>query len=191
MSLQILLSHMAMNLEALIAFLFDQGSRWVNAQRDGYRPQGRSLSVAESTVMAPFFAEEARAIARIVNVPLIANPDFYASLTSKGITTLLDFTQMSAITLNDTILIVQTYPLPTSELLPLLFHELVHVVQYELLGVPDFIRRYVDGWARNGFTYDSIPLERDAYELGELYTSNPAAPFSVHEEVRKRLALSA
>ncbi len=94
---------------------------------------------------------------------------------------------MAGITLGDTILIARADAVPTSEWLPLLFHELVHVVQYELLDFPEFIRRYVGGWVRNGFLYAAIPLEQHAYELETMFRSNPGEPFSVHDEVRKRL----
>jgi hypothetical protein len=30
---------------------------------------------------------------------------------------------------------------------------LVHVVQYDLLGVDEFMDQYVTGWAQNGFDY--------------------------------------
>lgn len=46
----------------------------------------------------------------------------------------------------------------------LLFHELVHVVQFRLLGVDEFARRYVRGFLQ-ARAYDRIPLERCAYNL--------------------------
>ena len=68
----------------------------------------------------------------------------------------------------------------------LLFHELVHVVQYRLLGgVGPFASEYVHGFLATG-SYDDIPLERCAYELGSRYELG-GAPFSVAEEVARRL----
>jgi len=46
----------------------------------------------------------------------------------------------------------------------LLFHELVHVVQYEKLGLEGFAAKYVRGFL-NGGSYEGIPLEMNAYEL--------------------------
>jgi hypothetical protein len=71
---------------------------------------------------------------------------------------------MAAITLGDTVVLNRRFveePAPVE----LLFHELVHVVQYEVLGVEAFTRRYVGGWASGGFSYANIPLERMAYRL--------------------------
>jgi hypothetical protein len=45
-----------------------------------------------------------------------------------------------------------------------LFHELVHVVQYRLLGVSRFARMYVRGFLESG-SYANIPLEQHAYQL--------------------------
>jgi hypothetical protein len=48
----------------------------------------------------------------------------------------------------------------------ILFHELVHAVQYRVLGLRQFARLYVTGFL-NGGGYEGIPLERQAYELEE------------------------
>ena len=48
-----------------------------------------------------------------------------------------------------------------------LFHEIVHVVQYRLLGVYQFAARYMHGYLRGG--YDAIDLERCAYSLDARY----------------------
>jgi len=48
--------------------------------------------------------------------------------------------------------------------LPLLFHEMVHVVQYRLLGVKAFAWLYVRGFLAGG-GYNAIPLDRCALEM--------------------------
>lgn len=45
-----------------------------------------------------------------------------------------------------------------SGLLMQVFHELVHVIQYEKLGLVQFANKYVRGFL-NGGSYDGIPLE--------------------------------
>ncbi|MFN2570846.1 MAG: hypothetical protein ABR537_04420 [Gemmatimonadales bacterium] len=94
---------------------------------------------------------------------------------------------MAAITFVDTIVVSERGPLPASEELPLLFHELVHVVQYDVLGLDEFVRRYVRGWVENGFQYSRIPLERSAYELDGRFRAG-APGFSVRAEVGRQLA---
>jgi hypothetical protein len=49
------------------------------------------------------------------------------------------------------------------------FHELVHVVQRNLLGAKRFISRYINELQRYG--YESAPLEKMAYFLDEYYNS--------------------
>src|SRR6266576_6182962 len=77
----------------------------------------------------------------------------------------------------------------------LLFHEFVHVLQYRLLGVQEFARRYVDGWlAGKGFLdrpdlrYVSIPLERQAYDLQARFAAAPDSAFSVEAALQQETA---
>ena len=63
----------------------------------------------------------------------------------------------------------------------LLFHELVHSVQYRLLGVPRFSMLYVRGFLRTR-SYEAIPLERNARELEGRFSAG-RAPFDVESEV--------
>lgn len=67
---------------------------------------------------------------------------------------------------------------------PLLFHELVHAVQYKLLGLQEFAGRYVRGFLTGG-SYVEIPLEKQAYELEARFSADPKAPFSVEDAVKK------
>ena len=157
----------------MLAFLETQGAKWISKLRLHYRPAGRALTAAEVGALAPFFEASVLDSVRIAKVPSIP----------------LDFTQMSAITFVDTILVSSRYPVLPGEELPLLFHELVHVVQYAGLGLEEFVRRYVRGWASQGFQYSRIPLEVWAYELGARFRSG-APPFSVAAEVREQLARS-
>lgn len=57
-----------------------------------------------------------------------------------------------------------------------------------ILGVDKLVDRYIDGWAGNGYDYDSIPLERDAYELQRKFESSPQSQLSVESEVELKLA---
>ena len=67
--------------------------------------------------------------------------------------------------------------------LPLLFHELTHVVQYRLLGLDRFAALYVHGFLAGG-GYDGIPLEQCAYALERRFISDKE-PFAVEDEVRR------
>lgn len=178
-----------MDVQTLLEFLIREGAAWVQAQSNLHRPNGRVLTAQEKQNFSGFFEPETLDATRMRKVPVIENPEFYGQLAQLGVQVPLDFSQMAGITFADTILIsVARTPLG-APLDSLIFHELVHVVQYEVLGVPEFVLRYVQGWAQNGFRYDGIPLERDAYELQGRYDSQPQRAFSVRAEVHRRLGL--
>jgi hypothetical protein len=179
-----------MDPESLLSFFIDHGSLWVKSQRDRYRPVAHALSEEERLALSGFFAPEILGRARITIVPVIENPRFYWDLERVGVPAPIDFREMTGITFDGTIVVSQAqFPLP-SHWTSLVFHEMVHVVQYQLLGVDEFVGQYVRGWAQNGFDYYSIPLERDAYELQACFDAAPGEVFSVAEEVASRLRKS-
>ncbi len=108
----------------------------------------------------------------------VANPDFYPMLKSLGFNNLPDQSKMAAITFSDVVVSHDSF---TDGLL---FHELVHVEQYQQLGIPRFSNLYVHGFL-NGGSYSAIPLEVNAYALGDRFEKDPARSFAVSDEVRK------
>jgi hypothetical protein len=94
----------------------------------------------------------------------------------------------AGITYGDTILIDPGAPRSGHPWRRLLFHELVHVVQYEVLGLDGFVNRYLRGWAAAGYHYRAIGLEEDAYAIEAMFTAEPGRPFPVRDEVERRLA---
>ena len=176
-----------MDVSALLRLFLDEGPRWVESVRSAHRSLGRSLSTSERSQLEPFFGGRTIHEARVVPVPAIPNPPFYASVPPHAWSSLLDFSQMAGTTFRDTILIStsRTSPEPGR----LLFHEMVHVTQFDVLGVKDFVHHYVVGWAANGFRYDAIPLEVQAYALEDRFASNSGTPFSVHREVVREFAV--
>jgi hypothetical protein len=68
----------------------------------------------------------------------------------------------------------------------LLFHELVHTVQYRLVGVPAFARQYVKGFLATK-SYRDIPLERCAFAL-QFRFETQTEPFHAESEIAKWLA---
>ena len=61
----------------------------------------------------------------------------------------------------------------------------MHVVQYRALGLERFARLYVEGFLRGG-SYEAIPLEQQAYALGERFEDERERRFSVEADVRER-----
>jgi hypothetical protein len=85
---------------------------------------------------------------------------------------------MAGITFQDVVVHVETLTAA------LLFHELVHAVQYKHLGLRGFAERYVHGFLTGG-SYEEIPLEKQAYGLEDLFARNPSTTFCVEDDVRE------
>ena len=96
--------------------------------------------------------------------------------------------RFAGITLDDTVVLSPRAPAMGPAWSRLLFHELVHVVQFSLLGLDDFASRYLGDWARHGFRYTRIPLESHVRALEERYAASPTTRFSVEAEVRTWMA---
>jgi len=173
-----------MDPHAMLPWLIEEGTRWVQSERDAHRPHARPLGDREVDALEPFFGPTILNLASIRFVGRIHNPPFYPMLVQNEIP-VIDFAQGRGITFIDTIVISQDHmpsgPVPLS----LVFHELVHVVQYDLVGVDEFVSRYVGGWFAHGQEYSLIPIERQAYELQARYEANPVIGFPVGAHVRR------
>jgi len=110
-------------------------------------------------------------------------PGFYTLARMMGIRNVPSFSDMAGITFQD--VVVHVEPLSVQ----LLFHELVHAVQYKHLGLDGFASRYVRGFLSGG-SYEEIPLEKQAYELEGRFAANSAAAFSVEDDVKQRIQLN-
>jgi hypothetical protein len=172
--------------DQMLDYFVVEGEQWIQEQRTLHYPTAKSLQPDQRTALDPFFSKAVLDCARFAVVDQIPNPGFYKNLQAMGQPIPLDFGQMHGITFIDTVLLsrrFQPYWSPS-----LYFHELVHVVQYSILGTAKFMQRYIRGWAENGFQYGSIPLETDAYEFQSRYEMNPLRPFPVLQAVAERLA---
>jgi hypothetical protein len=63
------------------------------------------------------------------------------------------------------------------------FHELIHVIQWRILGPEQFLRLYSDGLERIG--YRDSPLEKMAYDAEAAFTANEI--FNAEEIVARKL----
>lgn len=172
-----------MDPRSLLPWLIQEGAQWVQAQRDAHRPHARPLGDREVDTLERFFGPIILNLASIRFVQRIHNPPFYPLLVQSGLS-VIDFAQGGGITFIDTIVISQECMPPGPVPLSLVFHELVHVVQYDLVGVDEFVRRYVRGWFAHGQEYTLIPIERQAYELQARYEASPLTGFSVGTHIQ-------
>lgn len=175
----------ALGPEDLVGFLCEEGIRWVKAQREAHRPDARPLLEGEKARLRGFFAETSLDTVRIKTSPAIEAPEFLFLLRERRGVDPIDFRFMVGITFVDTVVIRRSMAPSGPKWISLLFHEMVHVVQCETLGIERFVEEYVKGWAAKGFDYYSIPMERQAYDLQARYEAGRDCVFSVNEEVRR------
>lgn len=153
-----------------IATLNSYVAEYIQTQRSTYRPRARPVTQEEIQVLNAFFPVSAIDQTRVcvLDVERVKNPAFYPALAARGFNELPDFSAMSAITFCDIIVSHGQMTKPT------LFHEFVHVLQYERLGIQEFARLYVDGFLKGG-SYEKIPLEQIAYELEHRFSDTRSA----------------
>lgn len=161
------------------------GPAWLNYRRGEYWPGGRELDDTERGALEGFFEEDLLGVVRVAQVGCIVAPWVFRAARRLGLGNPGWLEMPTGLALNDLIVVRQVGDrLPE---LSLLFHEMVHVVQYRLMGVRGFMREYTRGWAAAGFEYREIPLEIDAYELQARFAERPGERFDVKVEVRGRV----
>ena len=144
------------------------------------------LPTAAIERLAPWFYPGTLESIRVRQLEQIENPEFYEMFEQAGQPIPLDFRAMEGMTFIDTIVIAGSR-MVSRDWTSLLFHECVHAVQYQVLGLNRFIERYVHGWAQNDFDYFSIPLERQASDLQRVFEMDKQQSFSVEIAVERSL----
>ncbi|MGC2467099.1 MAG: hypothetical protein WA517_18040 [Candidatus Acidiferrum sp.] len=167
--------------EVQVEWVKRQVAEYISAQRQTYRGRAMTLDKSQTEAMRPFFPASALDSARVLVLSSVrvGNPPFYAELVHIGFepAILPDFADMAAITFVDTVVSHEPF---TDRLL---FHELVHVVQYQKLGLEGFAVKYLSGFLGGG-SYEAVPLEVNAYELDARFAAAPTMAFSVADEVQ-------
>jgi hypothetical protein len=123
---------------------------YIVAERDRLAAHGTSLGAANRLALLPYFKPELLDSVRVVIGCEIREPDFAVRFRTAGLP-FPEFGLADAVTL-DTV-IVANEPLSRSTL----FHELLHVVQWQVLGIARFGWRYLLEYI--AYAYDSMPLE--------------------------------
>ena len=162
--------------------LVKEGLQWLYAQRESFLPSAVPLDGAEKSSLSPFFPAEVLDRVRIVDCMQtggkIPFPPFYEKLRAGGDRVLPDAAHMTAVAFLDVIVFNRQ---PT---LRVMFHNLVHVTQFVLLGAERVVRSYLHTINESGL-WMVVPFEEQAYQLDARYTRDSADVFSVEEEVRK------
>jgi hypothetical protein len=167
-------------LQPLVAPVSRITLNWIVAERRKHLPNSRPLTTTECSDLASHFSSQCLTSARLACVDEIPTPRFVRRLIDrfeflqKRIQ--FDFSSASGMTLGECILVADSDPS-----VELLFHELVHVEQYRILGMKKFARAYVQGALDANFVYEKIPLEAAAFELTARFSEGES--FAVHEEL--------
>jgi hypothetical protein len=165
---------------AMVSQLVSMVEDYINNGRKKYASQAVPLTDPQRTAMQPFFPPAVLDSARlwVLHGTRLPNPSMYTMAKMMGIRNLPDFSEMAAITFVDVVVSHQEF---TDALL---FHELVHVVQYAQMGLKEFAERFVNGFILAG-SFDEIPLEKMAHVLEIRFSEGSGNPFSVDNEVRQ------
>ena len=171
-----------MEYEELKSYLIEKFEPWAYEQRDLYMPDARSLSDAERSRLMEYFEKGVLDRTRIVSLEEIPNPPFYAELEELGIPIPLDLTQAAGFCLIDYVIIRKELWLHPLAAISTVFHEMVHLVQWEVLGSRRLIELYTDALIRDG--YSEVVFERQAYRLTDRFVRG-GPPFSVRAVVEE------
>jgi hypothetical protein len=163
---------------AMISQLASMVEDYISSSRKKFAPDSMPLTETQRATMQPCFPAEILENTRlcVLRGERVPNPSMYSMAKMMGIRNLTDFSGMTAITFVDVVVSHEEF---TDAIL---FHELVHVVQYAQMGLKEFASRYVNGFIQGG-SYEEVPLEKHAYLLESRFMQSP--PFSVEQEVKQ------
>lgn len=151
---------------------------YIKTQKETYLPLATPLTEDEKNALKPYFGDAIlnQTFFYLKSDGPIEAPDFLRNITEGGI--FFPVERLRAVTFVD---VVVTYgPLDPR----VRFHELVHAVQYQKLGLKQFANKYLRGFLARG-SYEKIPLEVNARMLDEAFAQNPSVTFSVEQEIQR------
>lgn len=169
----------------LLPYLVEQALQWLWEQRDLHMVNARPLSDHERLLLQDYYDSSILDRVRLATAERISNPTFYGELTESGYP-VLDLSGSAGITFIDCVVIRRVFHQDPPAWISILFHELVHVVQFGILGPRKHVESYLRGWAQNGYQYHRIPFEMQAHKL-EARFDRHEPPFSVREVVEQEL----
>jgi hypothetical protein len=128
---------------------------WLQQTVAGHEGSAKTVASKGFKRLPSYFSQELLHAAKVVAVTRVPVPP----LSSIGLRRFRDFerTDWEGITYMDMIFLKRTRAADEA----LHFHELIHVVQWRLLGPERFLKLYADGLEQ--FGYHSSPLEKMAY----------------------------
>jgi hypothetical protein len=155
---------------------------WISTTLTKYAGEARTV-ISRSFPRLPFyFSVETLASTKVVLVDQLPMPP----LSSWGLTRFAEFERgnFGGITYLDTFFLKRDRS--NDEVIH--FHELIHVVQWKILGAKEFLRSYADGL--ESFGYQASPLEVMAYGAEVAFEAS-AGGFDAERLVAKMLSAAA
>ena len=151
---------------------------WIRKTLAEHVGAAKSVASFDFHRLPSYYGAQLLASSKVVVVSRVPVPP----LSAMGLDRFGDFEQMDAggITYLDTYFVRADYAHDES----LHFHELVHVIQWRLLGPEKFLALYADGLERVG--YRNSPLEVMAYDLQDRFECE-TQPFDVEVACQKLL----
>ena len=172
-------------MKAELAALTAEMLAWVGQQREKYRASSEVLTEERKASLANFFSPQILDQLRIRDVSnaeeRIPYPPFYERVRAGGARVVPNAAHMTAIPFVDVALFNRKPTLRT------IFHTLVHVSQFAIVGLERVIKGYFETLNESGL-WMVVPYEEQAYQLDARNTRDPADVFSVEEEVRNGCA---
>ena len=151
---------------------------WLRSTLTVYSNSARTVASCGFPRLPLYFSAATLASAKVVTVDRLPLPP----LSSWGLTRFADFERSNpdGITYLDTFFLKQHQ----SKNEAIHFHELIHVIQWRILGPEKFLRAYADGL--ENFGYRNSPLEVMAYDAEKRFVSS-TAQFNAEQFVAENL----
>jgi len=153
-------------------------SSWIQRVIAEHRSQARTVASLGFKRLPLFFPVDVLEAAKVVYVSTVPAPP----LNALGLSQFADFENMqpAGITYLDTFFSLEEMRANESHH----FHELVHIIQWRMLGPKGFITAYANGLERMGYRHS--PLEVMAYTLESAFR-NSKTGFDVETVVNQQL----
>lgn len=151
---------------------------WIESTLAAHSQTAKQVASSGFARLPQYFSPELLEFAKVVIVDRIPMPP----LSQMGLTQFAAFetANFDGITFLNTFFVKRG--VETSE--SLYFHELVHVIQWKMLGPERFLAAYVDGLEK--FGYRDSPLEKMAYDAQKIFEESQNV-FNVEELVADQL----
>ena len=151
---------------------------WIQRTLDSHAATARPVASFGFERLPLYFSESLLNTAQVVVTDHLPVPP----LSAMGLSDFANFEvqPMSGITYRETYFLVPNAAADES----VHFHELVHVIQWQVLGARDFLLLYAAGLIEHD--YESSPLEKMAYEHQARFDAGQGT-YSVEAEVREQV----